>query len=108
MMTGGQLANGVGSALVTLASAAFILSYGILAKPYRTSIGRFMVLKALGICFTGVITVTLTLNDFAIQVDWLRYIQAGLWFIVASAYIYHTSMVWKSQLKGKRNVSQSP
>lgn len=107
-MTGGQLANGIGSGIVTIASASFILSYGTLARFYKSSIGRFMVLKAVGIFFTGLITVILTANNFATSVDWLRYIQAGLWMIVASAYVYHTSMVWKSQLKGRAHDSQDP
>lgn len=107
-MTGGQLANGVGSALVTIASASFILSYGILAKFYKTQIGRFMVLKAVGIFFTGVITVALTANNFTTGVDWLRYVQASLWAIVAVAYAYHTRVVWRSQVKGKRHDRQVP
>lgn len=105
-MTGGQLANGLGSCLVTIASATFIVSYGVLARFYKTQLGRFMILKAVGICLTGLITVALTVANFTTGYDWLRYIQAGLWTIIALAYINHTTFVWRSQLRRRHDDRQ--
>lgn len=94
-MTGGQLANGVGSALVMVTSGSYILLWTLYGGWFRSRIGRFVILKATAIFFTGIITVALTLSGFNQDVDWLRYIQAILWVMVSIAFIHHTRAVWK-------------
>jgi hypothetical protein len=100
-MTGGQFANGVGSFLAMITSGAFILVWTWYGTWWRTSTGRFMVMKAAAICFAGVITVWLTLTGFKPDVDSLRYIQAGIWAAVSVAFVHHTRMVWKINRKKK-------
>ena len=94
-MTGGQIANGLGSAFAMVSSAVFILTWTAVGKWWRTWTGRFMILKAGAISLTGVLTVWLTLVDFAASWDALRYIQAGLWYTVSVAFIHHTRQVWR-------------
>jgi hypothetical protein len=101
-MTGGQVANGLGSAAAMVTSAVFILTWTAVGRWWKTWTGRFMILKAGAISFTGIITVWLTLVDFASNWDPLRYIQAGLWFTVSVAFMHHTRQVWKiNRTKGK-------
>lgn len=98
-MTTGQLLNGLASALVMVVSLVFIISYLVLAKWYKSSTGRFLMIKAVGICLTGAITVSLTLRDFQVDSDWLRWAQAGLWTIIAAAYAHHIWLMWRIQRK---------
>lgn len=92
-MTGGQEANGIGSAIAAATSGIFIIVWTIYGRWYKTSTGRFMVIKAGAICLTGIITVWLTLTDFQNDWDILRYLQAGLWVTVSIAFVQHTVMV---------------
>lgn len=94
-MTGGQAANGIGSALVMLTSGSYIVIWTFYGGWFRSRIGRFVILKATAIFLTGIITVALTLGDFSKGVDWLRYIQAVLWVMASIAFIHHTRVVWK-------------
>lgn len=98
-MTLGQLINGLASGLVMAVSLVFIISYTILARWYKSSTGRFLMIKAVGICLTGAITVSLTLQDFTVGSDWLRIAQAGLWTIIAAAYAHHVWLMWRVQRK---------
>lgn len=104
-MTGGQVANGVGSALAMVTSGTFIVTWTLLGKWWRTSTGRFMVVKAGAIALTGVITVWLTLTDFALSWDPLRYVQAGLWVLVSASFMHHTRVLWKIN-RAKKKVQQ--
>lgn len=92
-MTGGQIANGIGSALAMATSGIFVITWTVVGTWWTSSTGRFMVMKAGAIFLTGVITVWLTLTDFAASWDALRYIQAGLWALISVAFIHHTRMV---------------
>jgi len=94
-MTGGQIANGIGSAMAMVTAGSYIVVWTLYGGWFRSRIGRFVILKAAAICLTGVITVALTLSDFGARVDWLRYIQAMLWLLVSIAFIHHTRLVWK-------------
>jgi hypothetical protein len=96
-MTGGQLANGIGSAMAATSSLIFILAYSLMARWYKTFTGRFMVAKAAGVFFTCLITIALTANDFTAGVDWLRYVQAAVWVLIGSAYISHIYLIWITQ-----------
>jgi hypothetical protein len=100
-MTGGQIANGIGSAIAMVTSGVFIATYSAVAPWHKSSLGRFMMVKAAAICLTGVITVTLTIKDFTSHSDWLRYIQASLWVMVSVAFVHHTSLVWRLQHRRK-------
>lgn len=102
-MTSGQVANGIGSAVAMVTSGTFIIVWTIYGQWYKTSTGRFMVMKAGAICLTGVITVWLTLTDFQSEWDPLRYVQAGLWGAVSIAFIQHTITLWKiNRAKGNK------
>lgn len=94
-MTGGQLANGLASMLVLISSSLLILIWTKVGSWWTTSVGRFMILKAAAIGFTGFLTVALTLARFASDWDFLRYIQAVLWILVSLAFLHHTRLVWK-------------
>lgn len=107
-MTHGQLANGIGSAIAMITSGIFILVWTLVGKWWRTPTGRFMVVKAGAIMLTGMITVWLTLTDFASSWDILRYIQAGLWVLVSWAFVHHTRMVWIINKKERADVDRSP
>lgn len=98
-MTNGQVANGIASAVAMVTSGLFIVTWTIYGRWYKTSMGRFMVMKAGAICLTGVITVWLTLTDFQSEWDTLRYVQAGLWFAISVAFIQHTVTLWKVNRK---------
>jgi hypothetical protein len=102
-MTGGQVANGIGSAIVMVTSGLYVLVWTFYGGWFRSRIGRFVVMKAAAICLTGVITVSLTLTDFGKQSDWLRYIQAGLWIVMSIAFVHHTRLVWKVNRKGMKH-----
>lgn len=99
-MTTGQFFNGFASGLVMVVSFIFILSYCLTARWWKSSTGRFLMIKAVGIFLTGVITVSLTLSDFTPSSDWLRLVQAGLWTLIAAAYAHHIWMMWRVQGKG--------
>lgn len=99
-MTGGQLANALGSALATITSGVFIVTWSAVGKWWRTSTGRFMVMKASAICAAGVLTVALTFLSFQSDVDWLRYVLAAIWTSISIAFVHHTVMVWKINRKG--------
>jgi len=101
-MTNGQVANGIGSAIAMVTSATFIVVWTIYGRWYRTSTGRFMVMKAGAICLTGVITVWLTLSDFQSEWDPLRYVQAGLWVSISIAFVQHTVTIWKVNRKREK------
>lgn len=92
-MTGGQIANGIGSAVALVTSGTFILAWTIVGRWWKTSTGRFMVMKAGAICLTGIITVWLTLVEFTNDWDALRWVQGGLWVLISLAFIHHTVMV---------------
>lgn len=98
-MTAGQIANGIGSFVAMLTSGAFILVWTFTGSWWRTSTGRFMIMKAGAICAAGVITVTLTITGFKPNVDLLRDIQAGIWVAVSLAFMHHTRMIWKLNRK---------
>lgn len=102
-MTGGQWANGVGSALAMATSGIFIITWTVVGNWWRTPTGRFMVLKAACICLTGVLTVALTVTGFTTDWDCLRYIQSALWFLVSIAFLHHTRMVWRVNHKREDN-----
>lgn len=102
-MTGGQLANGIGSAIAMVTSGVFVTTWTVVGKWWKTSTGRFMVVKASAIGLTGIITVWLTLTDFASSWDALRYVQAGLWFLVSLAFIHHTRMLVKVNRKEQKH-----
>lgn len=102
-MTGGQLANGLGSALVTVTSGLYILVWTFYGGWFRSRIGRFVILKAAAICLTGIITVALTIMDFNDQSDWLRYVQAALWVLVSIAFMHHVRLVWRVNKKGSHD-----
>jgi hypothetical protein len=100
-MTGGQVANGLGSAIALLSSGVFILTWTVVGKWWRTSTGRFMVMKAGAICLTGIITVWLTAVDFGRGWDALRYVQGGLWLLISVAFIHHTRVLYHINRKKK-------
>lgn len=101
-MTGGQLANGIGSGIAGAFSATFVVTYTILAKWHKSAIGRFMILMAAGVFFTCFITLNITSKGFSPSADWLRYIQAGLWVIIGATYAFHSWQVWKAQREGNK------
>jgi hypothetical protein len=98
-MTSGQVANGIGSALAMVSSGVFIVTWTAVGRWWKTPTGRFMVAKAAAICFTGVITVSLTLADFSASQDWMRWVQGSLWVTVSVAFIHHTRMVYRVNRK---------
>jgi hypothetical protein len=98
-MTGGQLANGIGSAVAALSSGGFILTYGVLARWYRTVTGRFLMVLAVSTLATCFITLNITAKGFTSQADWLRYLQAVVWISIGATYIYQSWLVWKEQRK---------
>lgn len=102
-MTGGQLANGIGSALAMFTSGLFILVWSLVGRWWKTPVGRFMVIKAGAIFAAGSLTVVLTVFKFNPNVDVLRYVQAGIWGAVSLAFLHHTRMIWKvNHSKGKK------
>lgn len=103
-MTGGQVANGVGSAIVAVSGLSFIVFWTIFGRWYRTSTGRFMVMKAAAISVSGILTLWLTLGGFAISWDFLRYIQAGLWVMISLAFLHHTVQIYTLYRKEKEKV----
>lgn len=92
-MTAGQIANGIGSFLAMLTSGLFIVTWTIVGSWWKTSTGRFMVMKAGAIFMAGVLTVALTVARFTVDVDVLRDIQAGIWSLISLAFIHHTRML---------------
>lgn len=96
-MTGGQAVNATASAIVATTSLTFIIVWTIVGRWYKTSVGRFMVMKASAICLTGGLTVWLTLTGF--NWDALRYVQASLWLAVSGAFVHHTMMVYRINRK---------
>lgn len=101
-MTGGQIANGVGSLLAMMTSGIFILTWTVTGKWWRTSIGRFMIIKAGAIFMAGFLTVWLTISGFKPDVDILRYIQAGIWAAVSVAFTQHTYLLWINRRKDRK------
>lgn len=102
-MTVGQIANGIGSFLAMLTSGIFIIVWTLLGSWWRTSTGRFMVMKAGAIFMAGVLTVALTLLKFTPNVDVLRDIQAGIWALISLAFIHHTRMLIRVNREKKKH-----
>lgn len=102
-MTPGQIANGIGSFLAMMTSGIFIVTWTLVGKWWKTSIGRFMIIKASAIFAAGLLTVLLTLGGFTPNVDMLRDIQAGIWAAVSIAFLQHTHLLWTNRKKVRKD-----
>lgn len=97
MLTMGQWANGVASAFTAIAGLVFVTTYALAARWWKSLEGRLMMMLAVAISTTCLLTLTMTLGGFKANDDWLRIIQATLIISVGSCFIYYTFMVWKVQ-----------
>lgn len=99
-LTVGQVANGAASAITAVAGLTFVTSYALAARWWKSLEGRLMMLLAMAITSTCLLTLTLTLGGFKDDDDWLRIIQATLMFSIGSCFVYYTIMVWRTQKRG--------
>lgn len=97
-MTGGQTANGIAAAFTAGTGSMFIISYGILAKWWRSLDGKMMMTFGAAITLTNALTLTMTIFGFSTSVDWLRFIQAFLMAGIGLAFASFTLRVWKAQV----------
>lgn len=97
-MTAGQTANGIAAAFTAGMGSMFIVSYGVLAKWWRSTDGKMMMVFGTAITVTNALTLTMTILGFSADVDWLRFIQAFLMVGIGIAFASFTLRVWKAQV----------
>lgn len=102
MTTMGQSANGIASAFTAGMGSLFILSYAIAAKWWKSTDGRLMMVLATTVTVTCSLTLTLTIFDFSTDVDWLRFIQAGLMLGIGVCFAFNAARVWVVQFRYRK------
>jgi hypothetical protein len=101
------MANGAASAWVAGMGSLFILSYAVLAKWYRSTDGRLMMVFGVTITITCSLTLTMTVFGFSAGVDWLRFVQAAVMIANGFCFLIFTIRVWSKQvIRRKRYTEQ--
>lgn len=102
-MTPGQIANGIAAALAALGAMCFFFSYALLARWWKSTEGRSLMLASGGIWTVCTLSATLTLLKAVDHpAEWLRFVGAGLVGSIGLGFFFLTMQVWRRQLK-RRN-----
>jgi hypothetical protein len=99
-MTTGETVNLWGSILALSGSLTFVAVYSLLARWWRDSVGRLLVIKALAISAFMAISICVTLLRADIEV--LRTVRGVLAALFGALMLYQAWLVGRTQIKGAR------
>ncbi|MFW3477358.1 putative phage holin [Streptomyces microflavus] len=102
-MSFAQILNLAVSALVFVCSAAFVVTYHLMAHWRRTYMGWHLMLFTGAIGLLGLYTVVVTITGLdGTPAMVLRYVRSALLLLVAGLMIQRTWMVWTAQHRPAR------
>jgi hypothetical protein len=99
-MTPGEMVNLWGSVIALVGCLSFVAVYSLLARWWRTPIGRLLVIKALAIAAFMAISISATLFEADVAV--LRIVRGILAALFGALMFYQAGLVARTQIKGAR------
>lgn len=101
-----MFANFVGCVFAAISSGAFILVWSIVGNWWKTSIGRFMIIKAAALFvasfLSAVLYVMMELTNYNPPMVPLLYLQTAIWLAVSVAFVHHTYLFWSQRKDTKK------
>ncbi|WP_030248044.1 hypothetical protein [Streptomyces sp. NRRL S-455] len=99
-MTTGETVNLAGSVIALVGCLSFVLVYTLLARWWRTLVGRLLVIKALAIAAFMAISIGVTV--FRADVEVLRIVRGILAALFGALMLYQAWLVGHTQIEGAR------
>jgi uncharacterized membrane protein len=99
-MTPGETVNLWGSVIALVGCLSFVAVYTVLARWWRTRVGRLLVIKALAIAAFMAISICVTLLRTDIEI--LRVVRGVLAALFGVLMLYQAWLVGHTQIKGAR------